>query len=108
MCKTTFFHPAPLHQFLFDRYHYFTHDLIEPVKQSPSEIMCSNPMPDSAYTKSDQQIDPFSDFPPTVSSKRNIDIIPQKATERNMPSAPEVFHGNCKIWMIKVLGQPDT
>ena len=65
-------------------------------------------MPESAHDEYNHCVEHPSGFAASVASERKIDIVAKPCGERDMPSAPEVGYGLCKIRSDKVDWQFNT
>lgn len=54
-------------------------------------------MPESAHREDNHRVEHPSGFAAPVASEREVDIVAKPCGERDMPSAPEVSYGLCKI-----------
>lgn len=54
-------------------------------------------MPESAHREDNHRVEYPSGFAASVASEREVDIVAKPSRKRDMPSAPEVGYGLCKI-----------
>ena len=59
-------------------------------------------MPKTAHGEYNHRVEYPSGFAASVASEREVDIVAKPCGERDMPSAPEVGNGLCKIRSDKV------
>ena len=65
-------------------------------------------MPESAHGEDNHRVEHPAGFAASVATERKIDIVAEPCCERDMPSAPEVGYGLCKIRSDKVGWQFNT
>ena len=58
--------------------------------------ICSS-MPETAHGEYNHRVEHPACFAASVASEREVDIVAKPCGERDMPSAPEVGYGLCKI-----------
>ena len=81
------------------------HNLSDTMQQSPCQKLRRAAMPQTADEKNKQYI-ALSDCKSLfAAAKGNINIVPQPAAQRNVPSAPEIRQVFGKIGLLKVLDQ---
>ncbi len=54
-------------------------------------------MPEAAHGEYNHRVEHPAGFAASVASEREVDIVAKPCGERDMPSAPEVGYGLCKI-----------
>ena len=54
-------------------------------------------MPEAAHGEYYHRVEHPASFAASVASEREVDIVAKPCGERDMPSAPEVGYGLCKI-----------
>ena len=59
-------------------------------------------MPETAHGEYNHRVEHPSGFAASVATEREIDIVAKPSRERDMPSAPEIGYGLCKIRSDKV------
>ncbi len=78
------------------------YNLEQSVHAAPRKKSKRTAMPEAADEKRKEQIEKMSPFRHSVTSCRNIDIIPEPCGERNVPAAPKFLNGKREIWTFKI------
>ena len=82
-------------------------NLVKRVEKAPEQEFQGPAVPDPAHGEGQHEVHILEKLPAPVSAQRNVDIVPEPCTQRDMPSSPEVFYGRGKIGMVKVTDHID-
>ena len=66
--------------------------------------ICSS-MPETAHGEYNHRVEHPACFAASVASEREVDIVAKPSRKRDMPSAPEVGYGLCKVRSVEVVLQ---
>ena len=69
------------------------HKLAHPVAYAPQKEIDRRSVPQAAYDHDEHYVGVCSDVTFAVTSERDINVISEKRSQRNMPSAPELRRG---------------
>ena len=78
------------------------------IHQSPEHKIPCRSVPDSRRKPDNKNIEKPTAFSDPVSAERNVQVIPEPASERNMPSSPEFRDTSRNIRIIKVFRKPEA
>ena len=73
------------------------------VEQAPEDKVPVGPVPDAGEGPDDQQITDGHTLSSPAATQRNVHIVPEPGTQRDMPAAPELCDGSRQIGIVEVL-----
>src|SRR4051794_11974241 len=84
------------------------HDHGAAMKSPPENEGPGGAVPQSAAKRGDTEVQECPTFADTIPTQWNVEIIPEKGAEGNVPSAPELLNVERAIGRIKVKWEPDV
>src|SRR6185437_6302111 len=77
----------------------------DPVEHSPRHEGPIRTMPQSTERHRDEDIDRFTEFAPTASAERDIEIVPQPQRQGYVPSPPKIDERIGSVGTAKIIWQ---
>src|SRR5690349_1558648 len=72
------------------------------MQRSPCDKRPVRAMPETTQKENHEEVHQINQETFAITTKRNIDIISEPCTQRNMPSIPEFTHGLTKVGLTEI------